>query len=121
MYEGIPTIDMTEQWEFAADQGVFVSPPRKRIRTKKVMRNHTLAAATKEHPAQVQVYQEDIPAYNVETTITSGMLTPVDKASRLARIDQLAREVKKARIRANDQDITDNQIGEEIFAFIDGV
>lgn len=118
VYEAIPVIDMTEQWQYDDNQGCFVSQTRKKFRTKKVLRNHVLAEATKEHPAQVNAYQEDIPAYSVETVITSGMITPARKRELLERISKLQKAVKTARQRANDVDIVDTKVANKLFEFI---
>ena len=117
-YEAIPTIDVTERWTFDSAQGCYVSAVRERMRTKKVYRNHVKAEATKEHPAQVEVYQEEMPMYRVETVIQSGMLTPVEKRQRLERITALQIAVKKARQRANDIDVPNICVAAKIFAYI---
>lgn len=119
LYETIPTINTSERWTFSEEQGCFVSATRSTIRGKKVPRNHVLAEATPEHPAQVQVYHEDVPAYKVETVLLSGMITPADKAERLARLAKLAKAVKQARQRANDVEIVETKVANKIFDYVD--
>jgi len=117
-YEAVPTIDVTERWNYDSAQGCYVSSVRERMRTKKVFRNHVLTEATKEHPAQVQVYQEEVPMYRVETVISSGMLTPTEKKQRLERITELQAAVKQARQRANDVDVSAVKVADKIFSYI---
>jgi hypothetical protein len=119
VYEAIPTVDMTEVWEYIGGQGVYVSERRISFRTKKVMRNHVLAQADQYHPAQVQVYTEEVPVYRVEKVLTSGMIEPIEKKDKLDRIDKLARAVKQARQRANDTEITDIEVASKIFKYIE--
>lgn len=120
VFKAIPTNDPTESWSRDADLGCFVSRPRTTYKTKKILRNHVKAEATKEHPAQVEVYTEDVRVGTWTTIIHSGMLTPVEKQNRLTRIDLLARAVKQARQRANSIEITDVHLGKKLFAYIYG-
>lgn len=121
VYRAIPTNDVTNSWRFDEDTGQFVSdPPEVRRNTKKVMRTHVAYEATKDHPAQVQVYNEDILAGHLTITKQSGMITPVDKTQRIERLEDLIQLVKKARQRANDIEVKPIEIGRQIFDFING-
>lgn len=120
VFNQIPTNDPTENWMWDADLGLFVSKPRTTYKTKKIMRNHVRAEATKEHPAQVEVYTEDVRVGTWTTIIHSGMLTPSEKQLRLQRIDALIRAVKQARHRANDTDVIDTHLAKKLFAYIYG-
>jgi hypothetical protein len=116
----IPTNDPTESWSWNADLGRFISKPRTTYKAKKMLRNHVKAEATKEHPAQVDVYTEDVRIGTWTTVIQSGMLTPVEKQTRLKLIDALIRAVKQARQRANSVDVVDVHLGKKLFAYIFG-
>lgn len=118
VFKQIPTNDPTESWSRDADLGCFVSRPRTTYKAKKTLRSHVKAEATKEHPAQVDVYTEDVRVGTWTTVIHSGMLTPVEKQNRLKRIDMLIRAVKQARQRANSIEITDIHLGKKLFAYI---
>jgi len=120
IYAKIPTLDPAERWRWDDGQGRFVTEPRTAERTKKTPRNHVLAEATKEHPAQVQVYTEDIRVGTWETTKFSGALTIAEKNKRLGRVDILLRAVKQARQRANDIAVVDVHVGETLFKYING-
>ena len=120
VFKQIPTNDPTESWSRDVDLGCFVSRPRTTYKAKKMLRNHVKAEATKEHPAQVEVYTEDIRVGTWTTIIHSGMVTPVEKQNRLKRIDLLIRAVKQARQRANSIEITDVHLGRKLFAYIYG-
>jgi hypothetical protein len=118
VYKAIPTLDTTERWKFDKDAGCYVSDVRSSHRMKKVPKVLTLAPATVEHPAQAQVYSEDIPAYLVEKVMYSGMITPSHKQECLDRIAKLAAATKQARQRANDTEIKPVKVADKIFAYI---
>ena len=92
--------------------------PRKTVRSKKVPRNHVLAEATKEHPAQVQVYMEDVPAGDWTTVKFSGAVPAARVRVLTDRIAELQRAVKYAREEANAAEITDQHAGEAIFGYL---
>jgi len=118
VYKAIPVLDATERWHYDEGQGCYVSDVRSSYRMKKVPKPLILAPATVEHPAQVQVFQDEIPAYKVEKVIYSGMLTLADKQARLDRLSKLATAVKKARQRANDVEIKVTKVASKIFDYI---
>lgn len=123
IYENLPTLQPGIKWELDPTQGKGVykmSYPEEKFRTKKVMKNHVLSEATKEHPAQVQVYSEDEKIARVVTNKWCGMITPAEKSALLGRFDNLLRAVKKARQKANSVDVVDRTIGKELFSYING-
>jgi hypothetical protein len=121
IYSSIPTYDPTERWEWDEQVEGYMSAPRITYRTKKVLKNHVKAEATKEHPAQVEVFTEDVREGTWTTVIQSGMLAPSEKREMLSRLDKLIRAVKQARQRANDVDAEDIHVGKVLFDFINGV
>jgi hypothetical protein len=88
------------------------------IRTKKVPRNHVKAEATEKHPAQVEVYYEDIAIGYWNTVRFSGAL-PARRVNELAdRVEKLQRAVKFAREEANGTEVTDRKTGDAIFGYL---
>lgn len=120
LYRAIPTNDVTTPWDFDHDIGCFVSEPEVRRSTKKVPRSLVAYEATKEHPAQIQAYQEDVLAGYITITKQSGMITPTEKRARLERLEELFQAVKRARQRANDIQVKKVDIGQHILAHING-
>ena len=120
IYAAIPTNDTTERWSWDGQNDRWVSSPRITYRTKKVPRSFEAAPATKEHPAQVTVCQEDERVGTWEQVIYSGLLTPMEKQERLERLDKLARAVKQARQRANDTDANSDNVADVLFGYING-
>jgi hypothetical protein len=114
----LPLLDPAEEWAEDAASGSWRTPVTRTVRNKKLFRNHVLAEATKEHPAQVQVYTEDVPAGDWATVKFSGAL-PAARARVLAeRVAELQRAVKFAREEANATEITDKHAGEAIFGYL---
>ena len=123
IYETIPTLQPGIKWEKDETEGKDVYRrvhPEEKFRTKKIMKNHVVANATKEHPAQVQVYTEDEKVARVVTNTWCGMVSPAEKSTILGRIDKLVRGVKKARQKANTTEVVKTTIGNELFAYING-
>lgn len=103
----IPTLDPVKGFTPDADRGKGVYAARlvEKVRTQKQKKLYVLYAATKEHPAQTQLIDEDVPTGKIEEREWSSMLTPHDKAAMLDRIEMLARAVKSARSRANSTEV----------------
>jgi len=120
VYSTIPTLPLNQKWSFDEQKGCFVSEQREQLRTIKRAKSHVLYDATKEHPAQVELVNVDIPAYNIETTVFSGMVTASHKEECLERIDDLRRRIKQARQRANSVEAKGVCVAKDIFDFING-
>jgi hypothetical protein len=114
----IPTLDPAEQWSFNQELGVWTTEPVRTVRSKKVPRNHVKAEATERHPAQVDVWMEDI-SVGYWTTIKASGATPLNHVNELlSRIGELQRAVKYAREEANGSDVHDYSIGGPLFHYL---
>jgi hypothetical protein len=114
----LPVLDPAEQWTYNGDVGAYASAPAQTIRSKKVMKNHVRAEATEKHPAQVDVYTEDVPEGTWTTVKYSGAL-PADRvAALLTRVNELTEAVKKAREEANSIEVVDVSIGDTFFEYL---
>lgn len=121
VYLAIPTLAPGHAWEPDATRGKGVyraRDPEIRMKTAKTIRYKVLVEPTKEHPAQIEKWFEDVPVGKVTNQVWSGMLSPAEKSDMIGRIDQLLRAVKRARQRANMVDVGKSRIGGNIFAFI---
>lgn len=116
----IPTLDPGESWKFNKEQDCFASDPVETVRTKKVPKNHVKAEATQHHPAQVEVFYEDIPLGRWRTTKFSGC-KPVQEVNQLLeRVEKLQKAVKIAREEANNTEAVTLKVGENIFLYLFG-
>jgi hypothetical protein len=107
----MPTLDPSTEWARNEQQDCMSTKPVKTIRTKKTPKNHVLYEATKEHPAQVQTYTEDIPVGSWSTIRYSGRLSVERKNQLLERIRALQEAVKKAREQANLEEVAGSTLG----------
>jgi hypothetical protein len=114
----LPVLDPSEEWAFDSARGCYATPPVKTVRGKKIPRNHTLAEATKEHPAQVQVYMEDVPEGDWTTVKFSGALPASRVRTLLGRVTALQHAVKFAREEANGVEVADQKAGEAVFSWL---
>ena len=114
----LPVLDPSEEWSLNAAQRCFSTAPKNQIRTKKVPRSHTLAEATKEHPAQVQAFMEDVPVGTWEVIKFSGAITAQDQRLALRRVERLQDAVKAAREEANSTEAVQAQIGRAVTDYL---
>ncbi|WP_043614808.1 DUF7873 family protein [Nonomuraea candida] len=116
----LPTLDPAETWSRDEATDTWRTDPVKTTRTKKVPRNHVLAAATDKHPAQVQVYNEDVVVGYWTKVSFSGALPQRRVNELLARVEKLRDAVKYAREEANGTQIVERKVGEKVFAYLFG-
>lgn len=116
----LPVLDASESWNPDPSTDCWKTDPVRTIRTKKVPRNHVKAEATEKHPAQVEVYYEDVPVGYWTTVKFSGALPARRVNELLARVEKLQQAVKFAREEANGADVTDQRVGEAVFGYLFG-
>lgn len=118
--KAIPALDAAEEWDYNKAQDVWATPPVETSRSKKVLRNHVLVEATPQHPAQVQVYSEDVPVGRWKTIKYSGALPATELNTMIVRIEKLQKAVKFAREEANRQEVSQQHVGEPLLHYIFG-
>jgi hypothetical protein len=118
LVEKLPTLDPGEEWTFSDAQNCWATKPAETVRTKKVPKNHVLAEATDKHPAQVQVYHEDVVAGYWTTINYSGAIPERRKAELLSRVRKMQEAVKFAREQANGIEIQNEKVGGAVFSYL---
>lgn len=120
VFQAVPTLDATKAWvPSQVKEGVLKSAlDDVTTKTEKVFTAVVLYEATKEHPAQVKEVSKDEVVGTFTTTHFSGAVTSLQKANALERIDNLIGEIKKARMRANCQEVPQAKIGEELAKYL---
>ena len=114
----LPTLDASETWTFDASADCWATEPVQTVRTKKIPRNHVKAEATDKHPAQVEVYYEDVTVGYWRTVKFSGAL-PAQRINELIeRVEKLQQAVKFAREEANNAEVEDQKVGEAVFQYL---
>lgn len=114
----LPTLDPAETWEYSDQQDAWATVPVETTRTRKVPRNHVKAPATDKHPAQVEVYMEDVVVGFWKTTKFSGAVTAAERAKLVERVTKLAEAVKRARETANGTTVTDVTPGAAVLGYL---
>jgi len=114
----LPVLDPSESWHLDPAQDCYATEPVESLRTKKVPRNHVKAEATEKHPAQVEVYYEDITVGYWRTVKFSGALPARRVAELSERVEKLQRAVKFAREEANGHEVTQRHVGEALFGYL---
>jgi hypothetical protein len=114
----LPILDASETWTFDASADAWATEPVQTVRTKKIPRNHVKAEATEHHPAQVEVYYEDVAVGYWRTVKFSGALPAQRVNDLLERVERLQEAVKFAREEANNFEVEDQEVGEKIFKYL---
>jgi hypothetical protein len=114
----LPVLDASETWVFDASSDSWATEPVQTSKTKKIPRNHVKAEATEHHPAQVEVYYEDVVVGYWRTVKFSGSL-PANRVNELTeRVEKLQQAVKFAREEANNLEVQDQRVGAKIFQYL---
>ena len=111
-------LDASETWNFDASADCWATEPMQTLKTFKTPRNHVKAEATEHHPAQVDVYYEDITIGYWRTVKFSGAMLARRINELLQRVEILQQAVMFAREEANNSEVEDKRVGERIFQFI---
>jgi hypothetical protein len=114
----LPVLDSAESWEYDASADCWATEPVQTVRTKKIPRNHVKAEATDKHPAQVEVYYEDVVVGYWRTTKFSGALAAKRVNELVERVEKLQHAVKFAREEANHTEITQQKTGKKVFDYL---
>ena len=120
MLMAIPTLEPAIKWEPNASggEGVYKSPDQISFAKEKTYKSRELSPATKEHPAQIRGWTEDMPVAKIVTQKTSGMWTPARKAEVFEKLDTLVRSIKQARQRASSVEVEAQKVSHQFFDFI---
>ena len=116
----LPVLDPAEEWHFDENADLYATSPTKTVKTKKVPRNHVLAVATEKHPAQVNVFTEDVVVGNWTTVKFSGAVPAARLNALKERVRLLQEAVKVAREEANVTQVQDARIGKQVFDYLLG-
>jgi hypothetical protein len=116
----LPVPDPAAKWEYDQRQDCLATVPTQTVRTKKVPKAFIKYEATKEHPAQVEVFHEDVVVGDWTTIQYTGRIGGREKNEILVRLKKLQDAVKVARESANAIEVEPQKMAQAIFHFIFG-
>lgn len=116
----LPVLDPAETWAFDPSADCWATEPVQTVRTKKIPRNHVKAEATEHHPAQVEVYYEDVTVGYWRTVKFSGALPASRINELLGRMERLQQAVKFAREEANNTEAEELRVAQRVFQYLLG-
>lgn len=114
----LPTLDPSETWNFDPNSDCWATEPIQTLKTFKMPRNHVKAEATEHHPAQVEVYYEDVTIGYWRTVKFSGALPQARIHELMNRLEKLQQAVKFAREEANNTEAEEQRVGAKIFQYL---
>lgn len=114
----LPTLDPASEWNYDDNNDVWLTAPVQTVRTKKVPRNWVKAEATEKHPAQVEIFHEDVIVGTWTKIDSSGAIPAKRKTELLSRVEKLITAVKFAREEANSLTVEDQHAGEKVFNYL---
>jgi hypothetical protein len=114
----LPVLDPSETWHFDPSNDCQATEATFTVKTKKVPRNHVKAEATEKHPAQVEMYYEDIRVGQWKTVKFSGALPRKHVNELLERVEKLQKAVKFAREEANNTEVVKKEVGKAVFGYL---
>jgi hypothetical protein len=114
----LPTLDPAEEWVRDDNKGFYVTQPVDEVRTRKQPRTIVKYEATKDHPAQTELFTEDVAVGRYTRVKFSGAL-PVARVNELReRIQKLRDAVKFAREQANTIEVEPKKLGKQVLDFL---
>ncbi len=121
--KSIPTLDPAKGFilDEAQGKGIYKAREIKKERTKKTKVVLIRYEATKEHPAQTELVDQDVPTGKIEEKEWSGLITPAQKADYINKVEVVTRAVRQARSRANEAEVDNSKkIGDKLLSYIFG-
>lgn len=119
--EALPVLDPSKNWAWDKIRGTYVSDEVQTAKEKRTPKPFVKYEATKEHPAQVEVFNDTVKVGNWTLIEFSGAMPAEDKRLMLERLTNLTVAVKMARETANQADVQDvTGQGQAIFGYVLG-
>lgn len=114
----LPVLNPDDTWTRDASSGLYKTPVTSTHKQKKQPRPIVKYDATKEHPAQTELYMEDVLVGYWDAIKQSGAVPAVRKRQLMLRIETLSKAVKMAREEANATSVTQQSIAADIFNYL---
>lgn len=121
VFEDIPTLPPGFSFVKDEEKGLNIwkiVDAEKKFKTQKTFKHKVLYQATKEHPAQIERWEEveNVGVYVAERWF--GMFSQAQKTTLIGNLNKLLSAVKVARQKANCEEVTTQYIGQSIFSYL---
>jgi hypothetical protein len=116
----LPTPDPAEEWTHDPNTGLLRGRATESVRTSKEPTVIVKYDATKEHPAQTELFTKDVPVGTWTQILYSGSLPADRKNAILARVRKLHDAIKVAKEQANLLEVERQKVGEPLLGFVFG-
>ncbi len=116
----LPTPDPAEEWTHDPNTGLLRGRATESVRTSKEPTVIVKYDATKEHPAQTELFTKDVPVGTWTQILYSGSLPADRKNAILARVRKLHDAIKVAKEQANLLEVERLKVGEPLLGFVFG-
>tara|TARA_R110000824_G_scaffold355543_1_gene542725 strand:- start:373 stop:1107 length:735 start_codon:yes stop_codon:yes gene_type:complete len=115
----LPVLASDVKWNKSdSDENVYVADTVVTNRTKKVPKAFIKAEATTEHPAQVEVFTEDVIVGTWNKIDMSSAIPVTERDTMLKKVEKLREATKMAREEANSLVVGNVKVGEAITDFV---
>ena len=116
--EALPVLDSADNWSYDEAACIYRTSSTASVKTKKVPRAFVKYEATKEHPAQVEVVNDDMIVGTWNSHKLSGAITVQKREEWLEKARLLKEAVVLAREKANSVEVDEVKIGGKILSFV---
>lgn len=100
-FKALPVLDPAHRWTWDAANGLWQSEVTESQRTRKQARVVTKAEATDKHPAQAEIFHEDVAVGRYEDRLFASKLTATQRRTLVEQAERLLGAVRDAQQRAN--------------------
>ena len=104
MIAHVPTYDESQGWSKAGPHK-WAANPEETLVTRKKRVHQIVVPATEHHPAQFDNWDDTVVVGKKVKIVQTGLISPTEKSQLLSRVDVLQRACRKARTRANQQEV----------------
>ncbi len=116
----LPTPDPAEEWTHDPNTGLLRGKANESLRTSKEPTVIVKYEATKEHPAQTELFTKDVPVGTWTQIMYSGCIATDKKNGMLARVRKLQDAIKVAKEQANLIEVERQKAGEPLLSYVFG-
>ena len=116
----LPTPDPAEEWTHDPNTGLLRGKATESLRTSKEPTVIVKYEATKDHPAQTELFTKDVPVGTWTQILYSGCIATDRKNAILARVRKLQDAIKLAREQANLLEVERQKAGDPLLGFVFG-